>query len=337
VKGQTSKQLVHTLLVVLILTGVVLLFSQEATAKKPTGEEESAGNCLSVPVIWSDGVTKSLRGVYGTPVFLGAYENVDGVNWYLQQDPMNMWQAESLELTPGADPALSVDLIDWGDNLEAKDWSERDKVRVETVLWKNITATPMDTFEMLWLSGEGMTEMWGTNGTAIPGNSATVYSGCARLTLQKLTKDRNDPTLSLTWNPATGEWAGDADAAQFNGGVWEGGDGPGYYSAEINIGGKVIYGYNWDVRDGGEGPGSYRITFSLADDTTVTLNTLFTEGITEIMVPVEESEEAATEEEPPTGGGAAKIDYANNLTYIDVNITAREAGHGGGGHGNRPW
>ena len=63
-KSHTAKNLVHVLSIVIILTSVVLLFSQEATAKKPIREEESAGNCLSVPVIWSDGVTKALRGVY---------------------------------------------------------------------------------------------------------------------------------------------------------------------------------------------------------------------------------------------------------------------------------
>ena len=94
-----------------------------------------------------------------------------------------MWQAESLALTPGVDPVLNVTLIDWGDNLEAKDWSERDKVRVETVLWQDISLAQMDAFEMLYLSGEFADEVWGTNGISAPGNDATVYSGSNRLAI----------------------------------------------------------------------------------------------------------------------------------------------------------
>ena len=44
--------------------------------------------------------------------------------------------------------------------------------------------------------------------------------------------------------------------------VYNAGDGPGYYSAEINVKGKVIYGMLWDLKKAGDGPGTYRITFS---------------------------------------------------------------------------
>jgi len=322
----TKKKFVCLSILFVALFAVVLC-PQLALAKKV----ETAGNCLSMPVIWSDGVTKVLRGVYGSPVFLGASDiDENGVEWFLQQDELNIWQAESAD---GSAAPVSVTWIDWGDNLEAVDWSERSKVRVEMVLWQNITAAPMNGFDMGWISGEGITEMWGTNTVVYPSVDATVYSGCARLTIQKLTKAHTDPTLSLTWNAAAGEWVGDATPAQFNGGVWEGADGPGYYSAEINVSGKCIYGYNWDVRQGGEGAGSYRLTFSLEDDsehTEIALNTFFTDGITTIMLPVVEPEEAVIMAEPVEGGVAA-IDFANNLTYIDINITAKSGGGGGGG------
>ncbi|UCC22047.1 MAG: hypothetical protein JSW23_09610 [Planctomycetota bacterium] len=329
-----TKKKVVCLSVLFVALFVVAVCSQVALAKKV----QTAGNCLSMPVIFADGATKVLRGVYGSPVFLGAFDDPDGIpgsgdELYLQQDEQNMWQAASLTLTPGVDPVLNVDLIDWGDNLEAVDWSDRSKVRVEVVLWQNISAAPMDGFEMFWISGEGQTEMWGTNTVVYDSNAATVYSGCARMTIQKLTKDFQDPTLSLTWDAAAGEWIGDANPATFNGGVWEGGDGPGYYSAEINVSGKCIYGYNWDVRKTGEGPGSYRLTFSLDANNGPTLNTFFVEGITEIMLPAEE-EATTEEEEPPTGGGVAAIDYANNLTYIDVHIVEKSGGGGGGGKPN---
>jgi hypothetical protein len=315
-----------------ILLVAVLLCSHLALAKKV----QTAGNCLSMPVIWSDGVTKVLREPpNGVPIFLGAYDvnEVTGEILYLQKDELNIWQAETLDASAAP---VSVTWIDWGDNLEAVDWSERSKVRVEVVLWQDITAAPMNGFEMGWVSGLGADEVWGTNTTEYPSVDATVYSGCARLTIQKLTKshlDPDDPPV-LTWNPVTNEWEGDANPAQFNGGVWEGGDGPGYYSAEINVSGKCMYGYNWDVRSGGEGAGSYRLTYSLEDNCPVTLNTFFTDGVTTIMLPeVEEPEEpiVMAEEGEPTVGGVAVLDCANNLTYIDLNITAKSGGGGGGG------
>ena len=99
------------------------------------------------------------------------------------------------------------------------------------------------------------------------------------------------------------------------------------YSAEINVGGKVIYGYNWAVRHVNTGPGPYRITFSL--DSLPDLNTYFTP-----MTYVKPSDEVVTESDDDggdTGGGVAYIDVENNLTYIDINIVPKETGGGGGG------
>ena len=45
-------------------------------------------------------------------------------------------------------------------------------------------------------------------------------------------------------------------------GLWE--DGPtDAYSAEVNLVGTLLYGYNWDTRD--RDPGWYRMTFTLLD------------------------------------------------------------------------
>ena len=49
------------------------------------------------------------------------------------------------------------------------------------------------------------------------------------------------------------------------------------YSAEINVKGKVIYGYNWNTRVLSDGPGYYRITFSMdgnGNDKEIQLNTV---------------------------------------------------------------
>jgi hypothetical protein len=349
------------------LVGASVTAAKGGVPGKPGGGEETSGNNLSTPVIWSEGVTKVLRQAAGGPQdaqFAGAAQDcteVPGVLCYLQQDANNVWQAESFDaktsttsygngvpIGPIAD--FEVDEIDWGDNLEARDWTEKSIVRVETVLWQKLNdalradgSAPnhslplMTAYEMSWLYGEGTSEMWGTSTVLLDGSEATVYSGCARLTIQKIADiDASPPTL--TWDPALAEWQGEGTSGSFfNGAVWEGGDGPGFYSAEINIPGRVIYGYNWNARTTGDGPGIYRLTFSL-DGTfahghqcgTIALNTSLADAI--IRVPAETEEILLAEAEAPDpGGGTAVVDEGNNLSYIDVKILPKAGGGGKGG------
>lgn len=288
--------------------------------------EDSAGNNLSFPVIWSDGFAIPLRGEFGVAMFDGAYDDVDGVSWYHQRDVYNEWQAESADWSTAP---VNISWIDWGDNIESRSWPERAKVRVEVVLFQDLI-TPMVGYEMLHLSGQGIEELWGTNTVTYAATQATVYTHNARLTIQKLTvaPDQAD----LAWDPLIGAWSGDVEGEPFyNSTVWESGEGPGDgYKAEINIQGKIIYGMLWDLAEDGDGPGHYRLTFSL-DGTNgdVALNTYF-DGDTEILQPVEEEGDEMADKAEPTGG-ITHIDTINNLSFIDVVITA---GGGGGGGGN---
>jgi len=368
------------------------------------GHTEVAGNNLSFPVLWAEGVTKAVPtcetpilegewwywwgmegidpnivplscapdpddeslcddGLVGqaTGAFPGLGYEPDLVRAYLQKDPYNCWMAGSEEVSSSP---LNVHWIDWGDNLESVDWYTRSQVRTEVVLFQDLS-TPMTEYQMRHTSGWGIDEVHGM-ATDLPpegvdpeplmgdGTSATVYSHCARLTIQKLLVPRTDPALDcLGWVPGEGWTESDLCLPDvnlinehiFNGSVHEGGDGPGYYSAEINVKGRIIYGYTWNVRqlhddtpiDGTGIPsaaGDYRITFSF--DTvcgTVPLNTFFTEGVTNIIVPLEEELEAAAAEEgsdgTDTGGGIGVLDFGNNLTYIDVRILERGGGKGG--------
>jgi hypothetical protein len=310
-------------------------------------EEEAAGNNLSYPVIWSEGISKTLRGTYGEANLIEAeIVYVDGEPVYPQQAE-STWQAESLDAS--GNPVV-VNWIDWGDNLESVDWYTRSMVRTEVVLIKDL-ATPMEQFEMKHISGWGIDELWGTTGEVLDSDQATVYSHGARLTIQKLGVERDDEQLdTLIWEPGEG-WTEPAGTAVnlinepiYNMAVHEGGDGPGYYSAEINVKGKVIFGYTWNVRNlndptDGTAAGDYRITFSLDETFDGTdLNTFFEEKVTEILMPIEEEGvalEAVTLEDEggssPEGGGEAQIDFTNNLTYIDIRILERESGGGGGG------
>lgn len=299
-----------TMALVIALSG----FASTALAKGPGsggggGHETAAGNNLSFPVIWSDGAIKTLRGTFGTAQFDGAFTQVDGVTWYHQQDLLNTWQAASANWVNTGQ--VDVDWVDWGDNL-ARSWTLISQVRVETTLYQDL-ATPMLGYEMQLLYGSGTSEMWGTDAATYDSAQATVYSGCARLTIQKLLTGATD----LAWDAATGEWTGDVGPTIFNRGSWDSVDGPGGYSAEINIPGKVIYGYVWNVRKANDGAGLYRVTYSL-DGVHCPSNTVF--DTTQILAATEEATVITTGEPVPN---LLVLDWANDLTYVDVPIVSR--------------
>ena len=253
---------------------------------------------------------------------------------YLQQDAASTWQAGQADWSG---QPVAVHWVDWGDNLESVDWYLNSMVRTEVVLIEDLSV-PMAEYGMRHVSGWGQTEMHGVATSGEPpvaevldGYQATVYSHCARLTLQKLLVPREELAVGdLDWMPAAGWVTADPLADPlvaepiYNLAVHQGGDGPGYYSAEINVKGKIIYGYTWNLRRLNDGAGDYRVTFSF-DETCgpVLLNTYFVEGLSQVLLPTEAVVELAEE----TGGGAvAMLDFAHNLTYIDVRILPRGGG-----------
>jgi hypothetical protein len=282
---------------------------------------------------------------------------------YLQKEPLNQWQATSWPLPFGTVPsgAVNVDLIDWGDNLESVDWYTRSQVRTEVVLFEQQTSLAggdgeaygwplLPAYEMRHTSGWGIDEVHGLAGTLegeaiqTAGTEATVFSPCARFMIQRLLTDRDDVALAdLIWEAGLGwtEPEGYEDdlinPPIFNKAVHEAADGPGYYNAEINVKGRIIFSYTWSVRKLNEGAGDYRLTFSLDEVCgSTTLNTHFVDGVTTIKVPEEEDLIAAaaeSDEGGDTGGGTSGLDFANNLTFIDISILQRGGGGGGGGKG----
>lgn len=321
------------------------------------GDESSVGSNLSFPVIWAEGTTLTLRTPpVGVP--LDGY-SLSGEWWYVwgvdpidpsypifsclpvtgadpcypagedvykawvQKDAKNFWQASAVN---GTAPT-NIDVIDWGDNLESVDWYLTSKVRTEVGLYKNAPeGEPFRQYAMRHVFGWGTDELHGLQTTLDneivygPGTEATVYSEHARLTIQKITSD----TPSLTWDAETSMWTGTVLDPVFSRPVWEVGDGPGYYNAEVNIKGKIIYGYTWDVKQANDGVGVYRITFSFDEEGPATaLNTFFTEATTiegAVIIPVAEDE----------GGSKAVVDPINNITYIDVTILGNKGGGKGG-------
>lgn len=405
--ARNLSQRVAAAVLMLAVGGCWLMLQDAVSAAKPG--VESAGNNLSFPVIWAENLPiTTLRGTFGEPDLRGEWwywwgTTEDGtplsappdpndpsklingdpvpegaIRAYLQKDLNNTWQAgTALGVTDPLKP-VTVNWIDWGDNLESNDWYTTSKVRTEVVLYKDIPDAPMLEYGMRHVSGWGTDEVHGLavapasqpGGADVPevvyprapGDpsaptppQATVYSKMARLTIQKLhVETRDDPDLSgLVWDPTASIWQNPGENLNlvnetpiYNMAVYEGDDGPGYYSAEINVKGKVIYGYTWDLKrlnerteNQGEAAGLYRVTFSLDDktyhqDAPAELNTFFTNA--EVMVPIAEELAllaAEADEGGSTGGAVGIVDSSNHLTYMDVMILDRASGGGKGGGG----
>lgn len=279
---------------------------------------------------------------------------IDEFKIFVQNDENNVWQSDWLD---GRGEIVNVSAIDWGDNLESQTWWSNSIVRVELALLKDLDTT-LTGHEMWYLEGQGPSESWGVRSTEMvtllsaggspalepytyESSQATIYSPCVRLTIQKMEQGAGDfenpPTEGFQWNSLTGAWDG-MYATILNKAVYEsnGSEGPSAgVGAEVNVKGRLIYGYNWRVRDivypqGNPKTGWYRLTFSL-DGTDAEGKACSTFGLNTTLASaaiVISEEEVATDEGEPTGYTPI-IDSPNNLTYMDVFIQ-REVGSGGG-------
>lgn len=300
-------------------------------------ESEEAGNKLSYPVLWAEDGQQFAPvppGAMGTEVLVDVLsgqltpDDATPCTAALQASLTNSWQADNA-LAVGN----PVTHVDWGDNLEAKDWSVGNKVRVETVLFDNALEEAMTQYLMCYVSGQGQTESWGAQVTGGGGGgdataaadgytavtqestSAIIYSDGGRLTIQRIT----DPD-SVSWSTSEHRWVGAGAAAPvFNAAVHEKtSDGPGSYGAELNIQGKVVYGYLWDTS--GMYNGEYRLTFSLdgAMDGFAGSGTNLDSAVP--VVPVEEVLTALAG--APGGEDSANTAVvAGGVTYIDVGLS----------------
>ena len=283
--------------------------------------------------------------------------------WWLQQRDTNKWQA----FNPLASQTVAITGIDWGDDLESRDnFNTRSIIRTEVVLLKNVLldstsefdAADFKAFEMSEAvpgTANSPVEMRGTNyggsdtldlGTQIlidptlvrPGFQATIYSTCARFIIQKIVGD----PASLIWNPVDGYWGpiSTVNNPVFNGAVYPDALADNY-SAEINVGGNLIYGFNWNLRKVGEGAGVYRLTYVLDGGADVSgscptaLTTAFapTPEDSETQPPATEvvnivTNPVATPFIVPAGDPDLNGDSGGGLSYIDVVINAKASGGG---------
>lgn len=163
---------------------------------------------------------------------------------YYEQKSINTWQGEWAKAN-GVDQDVTAK---WGDNLSSASLSSTAKIRIEMVLSKDVTATPMTVYPMLLLSGSGTNELQGTTGVATTATTAFVFATNARLTLQKLDAG------GLPTGPMV------VDQALFDPAVP---DGLNKLSGEIPVSGNFTYGFVWDPATTGSIAGKYRVTFKL--------------------------------------------------------------------------
>lgn len=242
-----------------LTVSAVLLFGPiSPAAQGPAPTTIEYGNNLSFPVVFAEGIgitglpTSETTGLRGGPVpFLVEPYPYNGMTYYLQQT-RNTWQAAWLDGSAGGEAVR----VDWSDNVVRQTWTESSVIRVETVLFKDNVSLP--GYEMAYLFGEGIDEVWGTTGASYAATNATVYSINARLTIQKLSGPGGAVVGTL-----------------YDGAIYErfGVDGLTLaYAAEVNAPGKIIYGFNWDLAHfdmssiglpAEPKSGWYRLTFSL--------------------------------------------------------------------------
>lgn len=228
----------------------------------------SYGNCLSMPVVFAEGhgltgedpaVFSGLRGTPGVEYFVEPYDAtlIDGYPVY-RNPSINEWQAGWADGTTWGGE-IPVE-IDWADNMTRQTWTERSKVRVEVVLFAAVDPIlhPLTGYNMYSLGGTQLDEIFVTNTTKYIATLATVYSNVARLKIEKLDVQGGVPIAVIYDSPVYERYFVDGPSAA--------------YSAEVNMGGKCIYGYNWDVRDVPlvNKSGWYRLTFSLDANATYT-------------------------------------------------------------------
>lgn len=216
------------------------------------GESTTSGNNASAPIIFAEGIGITGLAVSDDPgirpttaegftvdtlPFWASTNMPDCGEGYYCQGGANTWRPEFLD---GSTLGMQSAQVDWGDNLKSHTFSAGSSLRIEVrLLAYNTTLTG---FNMPYVSGSGTTEVQGTDGSTaamVP----YIYAVTPRLTIEQISGD-----------------GGSVVATIFDGAIWDG-----TFTAEVNVGGAVAYGYNLK----GVTAGWYRITFSLDGTATV--------------------------------------------------------------------
>ncbi|MGB3429829.1 MAG: hypothetical protein WBA53_16820, partial [Burkholderiaceae bacterium] len=151
--------------------------------------------------------------------------------------------------------------------LLSKSYTASSLVRIETVLKQDATIAgvtdTMTAYTMKLLSGSQTTELQGTDKSTYASATRNVFAINARLKIEKISTTGGpdvviiDKAVYQGWG-TTSEGGGTSTAKA--------------YAAELNVGGLVVYGYNFSLSSVTGVPdktGQYRITFSLDPEATV--------------------------------------------------------------------
>jgi fibronectin type 3 domain-containing protein len=184
---------------------------------------------------------------------------------YFPQATASTWQAEWRNNAAGSQ--LEV-IVDWGDALLSKTYTASSMVRIETALKQDATIAgvtdTMTAYTMKLLSGSQTTELQGTDKSTYASATRNVFAINARLKIEKISTD-GSPDL-LIFDKAVYEGFGTTTEGE------GGGSTASKYGAELNVGGILVYGYNFRLSSVTGVPsktGQYRITFSLDSEATV--------------------------------------------------------------------
>jgi fibronectin type 3 domain-containing protein len=260
------------------------------------GGDTGYGNNLSFPLIFADGYGLTGLKIAGTWPGVGPFTTLPTFDYntglrplstetltafpffdsksavsiggivYYPQATASTWQAEWRNNATGA--TLQA-LVDWGDALLSRTYTTSSIVRIETALKQDATVPgvtdTMSAYKMALLSGQGITENQGTDKSIYASAARNIYAINARLKIEKIATDGGADVL--IFNKAIWEGFG---AVEEGGGGGGGGSGgaptASAYSAELNVGGSLVYGYNFrigQVTGVADKTGQYRITFSL--------------------------------------------------------------------------
>jgi fibronectin type 3 domain-containing protein len=254
----------------------------------------SFGNNLSFPVVFADGYGIAGAKISGTWPGIGPFATlptfdfntglrplstevltefpyyqsstavaIAGVTYY-PQATASTWQAEWRNNAAGSQ--LEV-IVDWGDALLSKSYTASSQVRIETVLKQDATIAgvtdTMTAYTMKLLSGSQTTELQGTDKSTYASATRNVFAINARLKIEKISTD-GSPDVIIVDKAVYEGWGTSSEGG--------GSSTTKAYAAELNVGGSLVYGYNFSLSSVTGVPnktGQYRITFSLDPEATV--------------------------------------------------------------------
>ena len=235
--------------------------SPELSAKGPPSSEEETGNSLSWPTIFANGFdianapvatdaamrplstetaayAELVDSAYKLPFFYSG--NVaDWLGTHYIQGGTNVWRAQWADGTTMGNMSSA---IDWGDNLLAKAWTAGNPIRVEVGLY-GLNMPTMQGYNMFLLTGSGTSEVQGTDGS-VGDFQPMIFTSVAHLRIESISGDDGQPTGNV---------------------IFDGTVADGSLTAELNVAGKIVYGYQMKVTTAGW----YRLTFSLDGTATV--------------------------------------------------------------------